>query len=712
MSTVDQSATRSPDPTHVSPPVANRRPVQRTIWGETVVDEFRWLQDRDDPEVLAHLEAENAYTEAVLGPLQEEREALYLELKGRIKETDMSVPVVVDGWAYYTRTIEGLDYGQHYRRRVEEGQTALATETPHPDEELLLDENLEAENSPYFSLGVFDISPDHRYLLWGADRKGNERMSLLVRDLDTGLDLDDGIDEVSYGSAWANDNETFFYVRPDATERPFEVWRHRLGRDVSEDDLVYAEPDERFFVGVGRDKDDSVVYMASGSKVTDEISVVPADSPDESPRVLIERRQGIEYGVVRGPDGYVILTNDGAENFRVLFADGDDVDPSSWREIVAGSDDVIITGIDATAHFLVLYERTAGSTRIRLRSWADGAFTTIEQPEEVSTVWAGANVVFDTTVLRYGYSSMVTPASVLTYDWATGERSILKQQEVGGGFNPDEYHSYRMWVRSDDGVEVPVSYVARRDRPEGPGPCLLYAYGAYEVSIDPTFSTNRLSLLDRGFGFAIVHARGGGEMGRQWYLDGKFERKPNTFVDVVAAARHLIDEGLTTPSQLALRGGSAGGLMVGAVLNLAPELFAAAVADVPFVDALNTILDPSLPLTVTEWEEWGNPGESELIYRTMRDYSPYETVSDRPYPSVLATAGLNDPRVSYWEPAKCVQELRRMSQGDEKILLWTDLESGHGGPSGRYDSLKEESRNLAYILSATGYYLVRADTSH
>lgn len=707
MSTVDHPATDPADPDRSDPsavpaPVAKRVPVERTLWGDTVIDDYRWLQDRTDPDVMALLEAENAYTDSVLEPMAELRDELYVEMKARIRETDISVPVRKDGWAYYSRTTEGDAYSRHFRLAVDDNDPIIDPDQAHPDEQLLLDENAEAEGESFFDVGVFEVSPDHRYLLWGADTAGNEHYTLRVRDLTTGQDLADEIPEVTYGSAWALDNATFFYVRFDASERPYQVWRHQLGRPVDDDVVVYQEDDSRFFVGVGRDKDDSWIYLASGSKVTDEISVIPADDPLARPRVLVPRRQGIEYSVVHVESGFVILTNDGAENFRVVQADEHDLDPDRWQELVAGSDEVFINDIEATTSFLALYERTAGSTRIRLRSWADGTTTTIDQPEEVSTTWPGANVEADTTVLRYGYSSMVTPPSVMTYDHATGERQVLKRQEVGGGFDAADYHSRRFWVTGEDGERIPVSYVARRDRPAGPGPCLLYGYGAYEVSIDPVFSTSRLSLLDRGFGFAIVHARGGGEMGRQWYLNGKLEHKPNTFADVVSAARFLIDEGITEPSKLVLRGGSAGGLMVGAVLNRAPELFAGAVADVPFVDALNTILDPDLPLTVTEWEEWGNPAADEAIYRVMRAYSPYENVESVAYPSVLAVAGLNDTRVSYWEPAKWVQRLRSVSQGDGTILLWTDLDSGHGGPSGRYDKLKEESRNLAYIIRVAG----------
>lgn len=677
-------------------PIAKREPVEKTVWGTTLVDNYRWLQDKESADVLQHLEAENAFAEEVLAPVADLREELYLEIKSRIKETDMSVPVVKDDWSYYSRTNEGDQYSVHCRRQVSEpgaGEQA---------EQIILNENLEAGESEFFEIGIFDVSPDHRLLLWGADRTGDEHFNAVVRDLETGEETDDGLDGLSYGSVWALDNKTFFYVRQDSANRPNEVWRHELGQPMADDHLVYREDDERFFVGIGRDKDDSFIYIGSSSKVTDELRVIPADQPSAEPRLIMERRQGVEFSAAHYGDRFVILTNDGADNFRVVMAPDDDPSPENWEELIAGSDAVTIGDIDVSANFLVLFERTEGTTRIRLRSWEDGSFTTVEQPESVSTTWPGANPDFNATTLRYGYTSMVTPPSVFLLDTATGERELLKQQEVLGEFDQANYETVREWAVAEDGARVPVSLVWRRDRGTGPGPCLLYAYGAYESSTDPAFSSARLSLLDRGFCFAIAHVRGGGEMGRQWYTNGKFEKKQNTFGDAIAVARHLIDNGWTTEEGLVLRGGSAGGLMAGAVVNQAPELFAGVVAHVPFVDALNTILDPTQPLTVTEWEEWGNPAESEEIFQAMLAYSPYENVTAQKYPSVFATGGFHDTRVNYWEPAKWVQKLRHIGTGTAPIILWTDLGAGHGGPSGRYEAWREEARILAYILWVVG----------
>ncbi len=710
-----------------APPVAAARPIERERWGHTVIDPYAWLRDRDDEEVLEHLAAENGYTEAVLADVAELREALFVEIKSRIRESDLSVPVAKDGWSYYARTVEGCDYPIHCRRPVEAdpllAMAPLDPGGPPPQGEVvMLDENVEAGEGPFFDVGPFDVSPDHRLLLWGWDRTGDERFTATVRDLDTGEDLDLRLDDISYSTAWALDNRTFFYVRPDEANRPYQVWKHRLGTDPADDELVFTEPDERFFVGVGLEKDDSYIQIGVSSKVTDEVWVIPAAEPDVEPRLVAARRQGIEYAVAHHEGRFVIRTNDrGHDDFVIMTTPVDDTDPERWEVLpidgLAGADPlaghsdgppgtsvdaVTLSAFDVTADHLVLFERAGGATRIRVRWWRDGSLTEIEQPEAVSTVWPGANPEYRTSLLRYGYSSMVTPASVYVVDLDTGDRTLLKSQEVLGGYDRSAYETARLWATSADGTRVPISLVWRADRPAGPGPLVLYAYGAYEASMDPTFSSARLSLLDRGFAFAIAHVRGGGEMGRRWYLDGKYGAKPNTFHDLVASARHLIEAGWTEPDLLVARGGSAGGLTVGAALNQAPELFTAAVAEVPFVDVVNTMLDESLPLTVTEWEEWGNPADDREAYRVMQSYAPYENVTAAPYPSILATGGLNDTRVGFWEPAKWVQALRANTTTDRPILLWTDLGAGHGGPSGRYDAWREEARVLAYILRAVG----------
>lgn len=685
------------------------------MWGEEVIDHLAWLADRDDEAVVAHLEAENTYTESVLASTLELQETLFQEIKSRINEDDLSVPVVKGPWGYYSRTGEGLAYPIHCRRPVSDHWPRPGEPDDHPDpgvrpdgEVVVLDENVEAAGHEFFDLGPFDVSPDHELMIWGWDTTGDERYTATVRHLGSGADQADRLEDVTPSTAWALDNQTFFYVRPDHANRPYQVWRHRLGTDQGDDELVFTEPDERFFVSVGLEKDESFVQIAVSSKVTDEVWVIPADTPEHEPRLVAARRQGVEYSVSHRGDRFVICTNDGgAENFKVMTSPDHCSGSEHWEDLAipeVGEPGVMISDIDVLDDHLILFERAGGATRIRVRSWVDGEIRLIDQPEEVSTVWPGANPEMGSTSLRYGYSSMVTPASLFSVELTTGERTLLKRQEVLGPFEPDHYRTQRLWAEALDGTRIPISVVHRPDAaPEGqPRPCVLYAYGAYEASVDPTFSAARLSLLDRGFVFAIAHVRGGGEMGRRWYLEGKFEHKANTFDDVVACAHHLIDQAWTTPSSLVLRGGSAGGLMAGAVVNRAPELFAAVVAQVAFVDALNTMLDPDLPLTVTEWEEWGNPAASAPIYQAMRAYTPYENVRSVAYPSILATGGLHDSRVGYWEPAKWVQVLREQTTGDQPILLWTELGAGHGGPSGRYDAWREEARILSYILWALG----------
>ena len=659
------------------------------MWDDERIDNFHWMSERDAPAVLDHLKAENAYTAKVLDPHASTIETIFEEIKGRIKETDLSVPVSDGGWSYYSRSVEGLSYPVHCR---------TPEQNSSPDEQIILDENAEAADSEFFEMGIFDISPNHDLLLWGTDRVGDERYQVEVRDIESGRALETGLADVAAGSAWALDNASFFYVRDDESRRPYQVWHHQIGSDVSTDRLIFEESDKRFFVSVGRDKDDSYIYIGSSSKIADEVWFIPANDPLAPPQVILERSDGVEYSVVHHDGEFVIVSNRDAETFSVYTVPVTDLRPERWTVIVPPDPAVTIKDIDTMADFLVLYERSEAITRLRIRRWSTGTYVTVEQPEPVSTVWPGANVDPNTTKFRYGYTSMTTPVSVFEVDLESGERNLLKQTEVLGSYDSAKYHTERLWAVADDGVRIPISLVARRDR-VAEGPALLYVYGAYEASMDPAFSVARLSLLDRGFAFAIAHVRGGGEMGRHWHLDGKYEKKTNTFTDAIACAQTLLDSGTTSSDGLVLRGGSAGGLAVGAIINQAPELFAAAVAEVPFVDTLSTMLDPNLPLTVTEWEEWGNPIESDSIYEVMRSYSPVDNVSPQSYPAVYATGGLNDTRVSYWEPAKWVQLLRQASTSGNPVLLWTEMDAGHVGPSGRYESWRQEAQTLGFIVA-------------
>ncbi|MGY6502038.1 MAG: S9 family peptidase [Acidimicrobiales bacterium] len=691
----------------LTPPTAAQRPVERSHHGDTVVDPYAWLRDRDDPAVVEHLTAENAYTAEMTAHTVELQTTLFEEIRSRVQETDLSVPVRSGPWWYFGRTAEGSQYGVHCRIPAEGDRLTIDEPPPviepgveAPGEQVLLDENVLAGITDYFALGAFDVSLDHRLLAYSTDHDGSEKYTLRFRDLTTGEDLPDEIPDVTYGTAWSDDASVVFYVKADEAMRPYQVWRHVLGTPATDDVLVHHEVDEHFFVGIGRTKDDRFILVHLGSKVTDETWVLPADDPTGPLRVVAPRVQGVEYSVEHHGDRFVILTNaDGAENFQVVTAPDDRGGQEEWEVLVPHDPDVKIAGLDVFTDHLVLFERAGGLTRLRVRRLSSGDEYLIEQPEAVGTVGGGANAEFDTSVLRYGYTSMVTPSSVFDVDLVTQERVLRKQQPVLGPFDPLEYETDRLWATADDGTLIPISIVMRRDRPsDRPGPAVLYGYGSYEASMDPGFSSARLSLLDRGFAFAIAHVRGGGEMGRRWYLDGKEMAKRNTFTDFVACARHLVDAGVTSPAQLGIRGGSAGGLLMGAVVNLAPDLFGAVVAEVPFVDALNTILDPSLPLTVTEWEEWGDPLHDPQVYAYMKDYAPYENVAAVDHPALLVTAGLNDPRVSYWEPAKWVARIREIGTGDRPVLLKTEMGAGHQGPSGRYDAWRDEAFVLSFFI--------------
>jgi oligopeptidase B len=683
------------------PPVAKQVPIERTRHGDTVVDQYAWLRDRDDPDTVAYLEAENAFTEASLAFAAPLRERLFQEIKGRIRETDLSVPTRQRGWWWYSRTEEGKQYPISCRKRVSEADDGHRPAESTP-EEVLLDANVEAGESEYFSMGAFDVSTDGNTLAWSIDLDGSEVYELRFRDLVAGADLPDRVPGTYYGTAWASDHRTLFYIRPDEAMRPYQLWRHVLGTPATDDVLVFQEDDERYYLGVGTSKDDRYVFLHAGSKVTDEVWFLDASDPTGAFTVIAAREQDVEYGAEHVDGRFLIVTNaDGAEDFKLVEAPLTSPGHEHWTDVIPHRPGIKLSGIDVFADHLVLFERAEGVRRVRVRRLSDGDDHLIDQPEEVSTA-SGGSAEYDTTTLRYGYTSMVTPSSVFDYDMVTRERVLLKQQEVVGGYDPDLYATERLWATAPDGERVPMSIVYRKDRPAGPGPAFLYGYGSYESSTDPSFSSVRLSLLDRGFVYALAHVRGGGEMGRRWYTGGKLLNKRNTFTDFVACAEHLVAEGWTTPGQLAIRGGSAGGLLMGAVVNLRPDLFGAVVAEVPFVDALNTILDPSLPLTVMEWDEWGNPVESADVYAYMKSYAPYENVVAVDYPPMLVTAGLNDPRVSYWEPAKFVARLRRTKTGSAPLYLKTEMGAGHMGPSGRYDAWKDEAFVLAFVLTTLG----------
>ncbi|HWC38391.1 MAG TPA: S9 family peptidase, partial [Acidimicrobiales bacterium] len=525
---------------------------------------------------------------------------------------------------------------------------------------------------------------------------------LRVRDIGSGEDLPDLVEDVYYGLEWANDSATLFYTRPDEAMRPHQLWRHVVGTGPETDVCVHEEGDERFYVGVSKTKDDAFVVLELESKVTSETRVVSGDDPAGDLRIVEPRRQGVEYALEHHHGRFLIVTNDDAENFRLVEAPIERPGRESWRDVIAHRPDVRLEGIDVFADHLVVYERSEAVRRIRVISLADGGSHTVAQPESVSSAWGGPNPEFGSRVLRYDYSSLVTPTSVYDYDMEARVARLRKRQPVLGGYDPARYRTARAWASADDGTKIPISLVYRQDRArDGSAPTLLYGYGAYEHSLDPLFSSLRLSLLDRGFLYAIAHVRGGGELGRRWYEDGRLLHKTNTFTDFLACARHLVDQGWSTPERLVARGGSAGGMLMGAMANMAPERFRAIVAEVPFVDCLTTILDDSLPLTVLEWEEWGNPKDDADAYTYLKSYSPYDNVAPGPHPEMLVTAGLTDPRVSYWEPAKWVAKLRATDPA-ARVLLKTEMGAGHQGPSGRYDAWRDEAFVLAFVLRSVG----------
>jgi oligopeptidase B len=689
----------------IQPPTAKKIPTERVHHGDTVIDEYAWLRDKDDPDTIAYLKAENEYTEAVTAHLAGLRERLFDEIRRRTQETDLTVPTRKGGYWYYTRTVEGQQYAIHCRRAVRPGEVdPPSTEDGRPldGEEILLDENVLADGHEFFALGTFDVSPDGRRLAYSVDFAGDERFTLHVKDLVTGEVLADEVPNVFYGSAWSADGSTLFYLTVDEAWRPYRVWRHVVGTPAGEDQIVHQEDDERFWVNVGLTRSERFVVIDIHSKVTSEVWLIPASAPASAPIVVAPRRQGVEYTVEHHGDRLLILHNDGAEDFALAYTSADE--PGEWVPLIPHTPGTRLEAVDAFARHVVVSLRRDGLTGLRVLPTDGGAEYDIAFEEPIYTVGLADNPEYDTSQVRLHYASLVTPDSVYDYDLDTRAMVLRKRKPVLGGYDPADYEQHREWAVAKDGTRVPVSLVCRRGTPrDGTAPCLLYGYGSYETSLDPWFSIPRLSLVDRGVVFAVAHVRGGGEMGRRWYEEGKLLSKKNTFTDFVACAQHLFAAGWTSPDRTIARGGSAGGLLMGAVANLAPEAFAGIVAQVPFVDPLNSILDPSLPLTVTEWEEWGNPLASADVYEYMKSYSPYENVADRPYPPILAVTSLHDTRVLFHEPAKWIARLRAVApQGS--YLLKTEMDAGHGGPSGRYDAWREEAFVLAWVLWRLGLH--------
>jgi oligopeptidase B len=674
-----------------SPPMAAARPYRLEAHGHVRTDEYYWLRDRDNPEVIRYLEDENAYTKAVMAHTEPLQERLFEEMKGRVRQNDQSVPYRQGGYFYYTRLVEGKDYPIYARKHG----------SLNAPEEILLDGNALAEGKPFFQVMGWQISSGEDLLAFSIDTMGRRIATLRFKNLRTGALLPDVIPNVTGNMAWAEDNRTLFYTKQDSvTLRWNRIYRHELGTPASADQLVFDETDDTYNAFVFKTKSRAYVVIGSEQTLASEYLYVPAGRPAEKFRVIIPRERGHEYQVDHFGDYFYIRTNDHATNFRLMRTPIAHPGRDNWQEVIPHRADVLLEEFEIFRDHLVLSERKDGLVQLRVRPWNGSAEHYLDFGEPAYLAYIGANREFDTRVLRFGYTSLTTPTSTYDYDMATRQKTLLKRDEILGGFNPANYVTERLYTTARDGIRVPVSVVYRKGVAR-PAPLLLYGYGSYGSSTDPTFSSDRLSLLDRGFVYAIAHIRGGQEMGRGWYEDGKLLHKRNTFTDFIDVADDLVRRGYTAPERLFARGGSAGGLLMGAVINMRPELFKGVIAGVPFVDVMTTMLDASIPLTTSEYDEWGNPNDT-TYYRYMLSYSPYDNVQRKGYPNLLVTAGLHDSQVQYFEPAKWVARLRAMKTDSNRLILRTNMEAGHGGASGRYKRWRDVAFEYAFLLDLAG----------
>jgi oligopeptidase B len=672
-----------------TPPVAEKVAKEFHEFEGTRVDNYYWLKERENPKVVEYLKAENEYLKAVMKPTEELQEKLYRELVGRIKQTDMSVPYRDNGYYYYSRYEEGKEYPVYCRKK----------ENLEAPEEILINANEMAEGQPFFSVIGLEVSPDNTLLAYAVDTVSRRLYRQHFKDLKSGRALADEIPDTLGVVAWANDNQTVFYTLKDTTTlRPYKIMKHRLGTSTSEDQEVYAEDDETFNTMVYKSKSKDVIFIASESTLSSEYRFLDADEPEGMFRVVEPRRRDHEYQVEHFRDRLYIRTNDQAKNFRLMETSLNTPAREHWTEVIPHRDDVFLEGFEIFNDFLVAEERKAGLTQIRIIRWQDRAEHGLDFGEPTYMASIGVNPEFDTEWLRFNYSSLTTPNSTYDYNMNSREKKLMKQQEVLGGFRSENYQSERLFAAAADGVKVPISLVYRKGMEKnGDNPTLEYGYGSYGASSDPYFDSSIISLLDRGFIYALVHIRGGSEMGRAWYEDGKLLNKKNTFTDFIACAEYLIAEKYTRPEKLFAQGGSAGGLLMGAVVNMRPDLFKGVIAEVPYVDVITTMLDPSIPLTTGEYDEWGNPNIKEY-YDYMLSYSPYDNVAAKNYPAMLVTTGLHDSQVQYWEPAKWVAKLRALKTDRNPLLLYTNMDAGHGGASGRFRRYRETAFEFAFIL--------------
>ncbi|BAZ44725.1 oligopeptidase B [Chondrocystis sp. NIES-4102] len=674
------------------PPIAQKQPHTHLIHGDERADNYYWLRDRDNDAVTDYLEAENQYTEAMMAHTESLQANLYKEMLSRIQETDLSVPSRKDNYYYYSRTEEGKAYSIYCRKEN-------SLDAP---EEILLDQNQLAEKQDYFSLGVLAVSPNHQILAYSIDTTGAEKYTLYFKDLNTQEVYPQSIPDTYYSFAWANDNQTVFYTKVDSANRPDRLFRHNVNQGSEHDVLIHHETDEAYFLSVGKTSSDAYIILNLGSIMTSEIHFLDANSPTNSFQVFQGRVTGIEYSLTHHGDYFYITTNEGAINFKLMKTPVNKIDKENWQEVIPHREEIYLLGVDAFIDHLIIYEQEEGVPKLRVHKFSTEEEHYIAFPEPVYSAGDAGNPEYDTNIFRFSYTSLATPNSIYDYNLDTQDRELKKETPVLGGYDRNQYISQRLYATAEDGAVIPISVVYKKGIEKNrKNPCFLTAYGSYGVNYPVYFSSTRLSLLERGVIFAIAHIRGGSEKGRKWYQNGKLLAKKNTFTDFITCAEYLIKEQWTNNQQLAISGGSAGGLLMGAVLNMRPDLFKAAIANVPFVDVVTTILDPSLPLTVTEWEEWGNP-QNKSDYDYMKSYSPYDNVTEQNYPHLLITAGLNDPRVAYWEPAKWTAKLRTLKTDDNLLLLKTNMDAGHGGASGRYEQLKETAFEYAFLLDLWG----------
>lgn len=681
------------------PPVADQKPHWRNIHNDKVLDNYYWMYDYfgkgpDSSKVLEYLEKENDYFNTVMKPTEGLRNRLFDELKARIRQDDQSVPVEHNGYFYYSRTEQGKQYFKYCRRKGD-------MKAP---EEILIDADVMAAGHLFFAVGGLSVSEDNRYLAYSVDEVSRRQYTIFIKDLVSGETLDDRITNTQGGVVWANDNKTIFYTSKNpVTLLSEKIKRHVLGTPLDDDTVVYQERDKSNYIGVSKSKNKKFIFIHSEATLSSEWLMIDADKPDDNFKIFQTRMKDVLYSVYPVDDRFFILTNmDGADNFKLMQCSLNQTTSSTWRDVIGHRNDVLLEDVSEFKNFLAVQERKNGLVQIRIRNLNSGADHLIDfgEPDYVARITGGHQ--YERNRIRYFFSSLITPGSTYDYQMETGKKELKKQTEVGGRFNPADYRNQRVYARAEDGTVIPISLVYRKElQPDGNAPLLLYGYGSYGLTIDAAFSSNILSLLNRGFVYAIAHIRGGQEMGRQWYLDGKLMKKKNTFTDFIDCAKYLIQEKYTSPEHLYAMGGSAGGLLMGAVVNMAPDLWKGVIAQVPFVDVVNTMLDENIPLTTNEFDEWGNP-KNEDAYWYMKSYSPYENVGEKNYPNILVTTGQHDSQVQYFEPAKWVAKLRYMKKDQHILLLKTEMDFGHGGASGRFDYLREVAVNYAFLLSLEG----------